>query len=42
VSLDATFEVWSGADVLQSVREHADVFDDLDEVVARIDELRGD
>jgi hypothetical protein len=44
VSLDATFEAWSGADVLESVRENADAFgpDDLDEMVERINDLRGD
>lgn len=44
VSVDRTFESWSGADVVQEVRTHTEAFgaDHLDGILERLDQIRGD
>jgi hypothetical protein len=43
VSIDCTFEPWSGADLLQEMRTHVDAFgtDDVQELLARLNQIRG-
>lgn len=43
-ALDRTFEPWSGADLMQDVRTHADAFGMafLDEALERLNQIRGD
>jgi hypothetical protein len=44
VSIDRTFEAWTGADLFRSACEHADAFkpDDFDRMLDRLRDIRGD